>query len=562
MKPITQNVGKPNNFDYKKDHEIFIKASDNLNFRPNNPIIGKFWNAEQIEEVGQILKRNISSNANTNREGASAAIYAMLHARGVEYEDLYKGNVDPSLMNSLYKDIKDLGEAEKEASKEDLTPDQREQAKAKLNEKRNDFFEDINTGLHDITVEFDKTCDLNQIKNPEHPSYPFNEKNRFYAGIISHSSTNYCEDPKFLEGMKKASEKTNLQFNGQPYFVKDTYDDIFDKCVFIGKVWSFSDSFEKIDEPEHKGLDCSVVLQNFFDFQVMLNSQFEKGEDRFDFSSKYELSSAPEFEDFFDSMGGEFDWNLFTKNAIKEGKLFSNIQPTANPEEIRAQFSPEALKKEKDKYVKTKMGKDMIDVVNRCIDKDLNEKTYSEEELDKGIEDPDIKAKIESFAEPSNSREAIKKSYSVFLKQLKNTSELDSKGEPAGNSPAFMDMYNKIKAVSKMEKGNKDFDKAYEESQKAINAYIKKRDGFIKIHSYGRDRLNIAKQMKTMNDAIAPRLKEATQLISDVNKEVKNILYHNEKTNVTEMSGGKKKEQLTKVNEPSLNKDMELGPHK
>lgn len=552
MKPITANIGKPNKFDYQKDSQLHERVEYKLVFNKDNAIFRKYWSTEQMQEVASTLSSNFAYEAKWNREGSAPALYAMLSARGVNYDDLFEGKIDPQMMNTLYTQIHELGMAEKEASREDLTPEEKEKAKENLTQKRDGIYEDVYNGLHEITEQFDKSCDMNLLKEPDHPMSPLSEKNRFYADIIAHSSTNYLQDKKCVEGLKKVSEKSNREFNGQPYDVERAYDEVYDKCLLIGKIQSYNASFQKMDEPAKPGVDCSVPLQSLFEFQVMLNTQFDKGEDRYDFANRFDLSNDADFSDFFDSIGGDFTWNLFTRNAIKEGKLFSNITPASSPEEIQAQFSIDSLKKEKEKYVKTKMGKDMIDVVNQCIDKDLNENTYSEEELDKGIEDPALKAKVDSPSIPTNSQEAIKKSYGVFLKQLKDTSKVNSKGELVGNSPVFMDMYNKINAVSKMEKGSKDFDKAYEESQKAINAYIKKRDGFIKIHGYGRERLNITKQMKTMNDAIAPRLKEATKLISDVNLEVKSILYHNEKTNVTEMTGGPKKEQLTKAVDHSL----------
>ena len=131
-----------------------------------------------------------------------------------------------------------------------------------------------------------------------------------------------------------------------------------------------------------------------------------------------------------------------------------------------------------------------------------------------------------------NTKNIIRKSYETFLDELKKTSELDEHGEPTGNSTYFMNMYNSIKSVSEMSANDPDFNKKYKESQDYINAYINKRDSFFKVHSYGRERLRIAKQVRDLNVRYMDRLEECDKKIKEEKAKITGVLGRDERINI------------------------------
>lgn len=548
-------VKKPYKLDLGKAFSDGRKAGYLSHFNTNNKALSQIGSEKEFTELSSILMKNLSSYASTNREGATTAVYSLLIAHGESVENILSGKVNPDIMKAVCDEIKEVGNADIAANKEGLSEEEKAAARKNLESVQDKLYKNYLNGFISMCNSYKSNIKEEFDKEPSNPQSKLHYNNMALAALITHGCTNHMQDPAFVERMNNTYDKVEQKYQGEKVTdINKLYDGIAEE---LSETLIYKDSLvglELLDTPESERINNTVLFNIYVKNRAMANTKFDTFLDRMAYYNTVQPSEDFEFSEDIDF---DMAWTLHIKNMFKEGTVLSDIKPTELSEDIYSQVPAEKIEKLHKEYVKKQFYKDVMNEFNNSIKRDINGNTLTEQELDKGLDDPDVKAKIEAPPVASHTQTIIQKSYGEFLKQLKNTSEINKEGQLTGNSPIFMDMYNKIKDVSEMDPKSKDFMAKYEESQKAIDAYVNKRDGFLKIRSYGRERINIAKQMQTMNNSITDKLKKTNEFIADSKRETKKFLYHDEKISVNELSEGgtaKPKDSLTKVNEKDMSK--------
>lgn len=157
-----------------------------------------------------------------------------------------------------------------------------------------------------------------------------------------------------------------------------------------------------------------------------------------------------------------------------------------------------------------------------------------------------------------NTKIILKDSYEVALKKLKASSELDENGEPTGNSTYFDNMYKSIKAVTQLTPGDAQFNEKCQEANKYVSDYIRERDSFFKLHGYGTERLNVAKNLKSLTDKYYEQIISNDEYIKNEFEKVSsvfNVTHSWEETYEVEPQKAKEPQKIKEPEKVDLKKE-------